>query len=54
MHPSGHDHDKLAVHPVRDTSMTGDEGVEVLDAIGSLDARHEEATKRRNQRCEAG
>lgn len=45
-------HDKLAVHPVRHPSVPRDQGVEVLDAVGPLDGRHEEAPERRHQRPE--
>jgi hypothetical protein len=52
MHEGEEDHDELAVHPVRDPAVSGDDRVEVLDPVGALDGRHEEAPEGRDQGTE--
>jgi len=44
--PGSHDHYQLTIHPVSHPSMARDNGIEVLDAVGTLDPRHEESSER--------
>lgn len=50
IHVCEESHDKLAVHSVRNTTMSGDRLAKVLDLESPLEARGEETTKRRDQR----
>ncbi|GMF10990.1 unnamed protein product [Phytophthora lilii] len=46
--------DKLAVHPVHDTTVARDDRVKVLEVVGALDSRRIESSERRYNRSEDG
>mmetsp|Transcript_10244 Transcript_10244/g.30572 ORF Transcript_10244/g.30572 Transcript_10244/m.30572 type:complete len:445 (+) Transcript_10244:1418-2752(+) len=50
MHVGRHHDEELAVHAVHDAAVAGDERAEVLDVVGALDGRCEEAAPGRDER----
>ena len=52
VHKGKEAHDELAVHPIRDATMTGDRFAEVLNFEGPFQARGEEAAKGGDKRGE--
>jgi hypothetical protein len=53
VHESEEAHDELTVHAVSHAAVTRDRVTEVLDVESALEARCEEATERRDERCES-
>lgn len=54
VHEGKEAHDELAVHSIRDATVTGDRFAKVLDLEGSFQAGGEEAAKRGDERGESG